>query len=56
MGLQEIIPAISLIAVLILILPTFLKTNSKLKQFSTNFSIWTVIVLVVVIVLYQFLK
>tara|TARA_B100001741_G_C16092728_1_gene387301 strand:+ start:192 stop:377 length:186 start_codon:yes stop_codon:yes gene_type:complete len=56
MGLQEIIPAISLIAVLILILPTFLKTNSKLKQFLNNFSIWTVIVLVVVIVLYQFFK
>ena len=56
MGLQEIIPAISLIAVLILILPTFLKTNSKLKQFLNNFSIWTVIVLVVMIVLYEFFK
>ena len=56
MGLQEIIPAISLIAVLILILPTFLKTNSKSKQFLNNFSIWTVIVLVVMVVLYEFLK
>ena len=33
-----------------------LKIASKLKQFLNNFSIWTVIVLVVVIVLYQFLK
>ena len=56
MNWDQIIPAIFMIAVLILVLPSFLKTNSKLKQFLNNFSIWTVIVLVVVIVLYQFLK
>ena len=56
MGLQEIIPAISLIAVLILILPTFLKTNSKLKQFLTNLSIWSIIVLTVMIVSYLIFK
>jgi hypothetical protein len=49
---EQIIPAISLIAVLILVLPTFLKTNSKLKQFLTNLSIWAIIVIVVMIVLY----
>jgi len=52
MGLDEIVPAISLIAVLILVLPAFLKTNSKLKQFLTNLSIWAIIVIVVMIVLY----
>jgi len=41
-----------LIAVLILVLPAFLKTNSKLKQFLTNLSIWAIIVIVVMIVLY----
>ena len=52
MGLEEIVPTISLIAVLILILPAFLRSNSKLKQFLTNLSIWAIIVIVVMVVLY----
>ena len=52
MNWEQIIPAISLIAVLILVLPAFLKSNSKLKQFLTNLSIWAIIVIVVMIVLY----
>mgnify|MGYP001414692153 FL=1 len=52
MNWEQIIPAISLIAVLILVLPSFLRTNSKLKQFLTNLSIWAIIVIVVMIVLY----
>ena len=56
MGLEKIVPAISLIAVLILVLPAFLRSNSKLKQFLTNLSIWTIIVLSVMIVSYFILK
>ena len=52
MNWEQIIPAISLIAVLILVLPAFLKSNSKLKQYLTNLSIWAIIVMVVMIVLY----
>ena len=52
MNWEQIIPAISLIALLILVLPAFLRTNSKLKQFLTNLSIWAIIVIVVMIVLY----
>ena len=52
MGLEQIIPAAFLIAVLILVLPSFLRTNSKLKQFLINLSIWAIIVIVVMIVLY----
>ena len=52
MNWDQIIPAISLTAVLILVLPAFLKTNSKLKQFLTNLSIWAIIVIVVMVVLY----
>ena len=52
MNWEQIVPAISLIAVLILVLPSFLKSNSKLKQFLTNLSIWAIIVIVVMIVLY----
>ena len=56
MGLEEIVPAISLIAILILVLPAFLKSNSKLKQFLTNLSIWAIIVLAVVIASHLILK
>ena len=52
MGMEEIVPAISLIAVLILVLPAFLRTNSKLKQFLKNLSIWTIIVIIVMVLLY----
>ena len=47
---------LSLIAVLILVLPAFLRSNSKLKQFLTNLSIWAIIVLVVMIVSYLVFK
>ena len=56
MNWDQIVPAISLIAVLILVLPAFLKTNSKLKQFLTNLSIWAIIILVVMIVSYLILE
>ena len=52
MGLEQIVPAIFLIAVLVLVLPAFLRTNSKLKKFLINLSIWAIIVIVVMIVLY----
>ena len=52
MGLEEIVPAIALIAVLFLILPGFISSNSNKKLFFKNLSIWAVIVLVVVVLLY----
>ena len=56
MNWDQIIPVISLIGVLILVLPSFLRTNSKSKQFLTNLSIWTIIVLVVMILLYLIIR
>tara|TARA_B100001540_G_C15283537_1_gene407052 strand:- start:347 stop:514 length:168 start_codon:yes stop_codon:yes gene_type:complete len=52
MNWDTIIPTISLIAVLILVLPSFLRTNSKLKQFLKNLSIWAIIVIIVMVVLH----
>jgi len=52
MWLEQIIPAVFLIAVLILVFPSFLRTNSKLKRFLINLSIWAIIIMVVMIVLY----
>ena len=52
MGLEEIVPAIFLIAVLALVLPAFLRSNSKLKQFLKNLSIWAIIILAAILVSY----
>ena len=50
MGLEQIIPATFLIAVLILIIPGFIRSNSKLKQIIKNLFIWSIIVVFIVIV------
>ena len=52
MVLEQIVPAIALIAVLILVFPNFLRSNSEKKQLFKNMSIWGIIVLVVVILSY----
>ena len=52
MGLEETIPAIALIAVLILVIPNFVRSNSEKKRLLKNLSIWGIIVLVVVIITY----
>ena len=52
MSLDQIIPAIFLIAVLILVLPGFLRSNSQLKQFIKNLFFWSIIVVSIVLVTY----
>ncbi len=51
MKTEQIISAIFLIAVLVLILPAFLSTNNKIKQFLKNLSIWAIIVLVIIVII-----
>ena len=51
MSLEQIIPALALIAVLILVLPSFIETNIKKKIFLKNLIIWGIIVLILVILL-----
>ena len=52
MEIDQIMSAVFLIAVLTLVLPSFLSTNNKLKQFLSNLSIWTIIVLVIIVIVY----
>ena len=52
METDQIMSAIFLIAVLALVLPGFLSPNNTLKQFLNNLSIWTIIVLVIIVVIY----
>ncbi len=51
METEQIMSAIFLVAVLILILPSFLSTNNKVKQFLKNFSIWAIIVLIITVII-----
>ena len=51
MQTEQIMSAIFLIAVLVLILPAFLSTNNKIKQFLKNLSIWAVIVLIIIVII-----
>jgi predicted aspartyl protease len=52
MQTDQIMSVIFLIAVLTLILPSFLSTNNKLKEFLRNLSIWAVITLLIIVVIY----
>ena len=52
METHQIMSAIFLIAVLTLVLPAFLATNNKIKQFLNNLSIWAIIVLIIVVIIY----
>jgi ABC-type multidrug transport system permease subunit len=52
MGLKQVIPAIFLIAVLVLVLSGFLQSYSGSKQFFKNLFIWSVIVVSIVIITY----
>ena len=51
MAIQDIMSAIFLMAVLFLVLPSFLNTNSRLKQFIQNISIWAIIVLIIIVII-----
>jgi len=52
METDQIMSAVFLIAVLTLVLPSFLSTNNKLKQFFSNLSIWAIIVLIIIVIIY----
>ena len=55
MAMQEIMSAVFLLAVLFLVLPSFLNTNTKFKQLIQNISIWAIIVLIIVVIIKSYL-
>tara|TARA_B100000900_G_scaffold409432_1_gene425351 strand:- start:245 stop:415 length:171 start_codon:yes stop_codon:yes gene_type:complete len=56
MALEQIVPAFFLLAVLILVVPGFLKSNSQIKLFIKNLFIWSIIVVSIVIISYLIFK
>ncbi len=54
--IDQILPVVYMIGVLLLVLPAFLQSNSKLKQFLTNLTIWIIVVLIILTIIYIFKK
>jgi hypothetical protein len=54
--MDQLLPVIYMIGVLLLVLPAFLQSNSKLKQFITNLTVWIFTVLTILTIIYIFLK
>ena len=52
--IDQILPVVYMIGVLLLVLPAFLQSNSKLKKFLTNLTIWIIIVLIILTIIYIF--
>jgi hypothetical protein len=45
--MDQLLPVVYMIGVLLLVLPAFLQSNSKLKQLLTNLTIWIIVVLII---------
>ena len=52
--MDQLLPVGYMIGVLLLVLPAFLQSNSKLKQFLTNLTIWIVVILIILTIIYIF--
>ena len=50
--MDQLLPVVYMIGVLLLILPTFLQSNSKLKQFLTNLTVWVIVILIILTIIY----
>jgi len=52
--MDKLISVIFMVGILLLVLPGFLQSNSQLKQFLKNLSIWIIIVFLILIIVYVF--
>ena len=51
---DKLLSVIFMVGVLLLVLPGFLQSNSKLKQFLKNLTIWIIIILIILLIVYFF--
>jgi len=54
--MDQLLSVVYMIGVLLLVLPAFLQSNSKLKQLLTNLTIWIIVVLIILTLIYIFKK
>jgi len=50
--MDKLLSVIFMVGVLLLVLPGFLQSNSQLKQFLKNLSIWVIVILIILIVIF----
>ena len=52
MSLEVIVPIIALLGVLVLVLPGFIQTNYNFKILIKNFSIWIIVITIILVFIY----
>ncbi len=52
--MDKLFSVIFMVGVLLLVLPGFLQSNSQLKQFLKNLSIWVIVILIILILIFVF--
>jgi hypothetical protein len=52
--MEKLLSIIFMIGILLLVLPGFLQSNSQLKQFLKNLSIWVIIILTIMMITFIF--
>ncbi len=52
--MDKLLSIIFMIGVLLLVLPGFLQSNSQLKLFLKNLSIWIIVVFIILTIIYLF--
>ena len=52
--MDKLLLVVFMVGVLLLIFPGFLQSNSKLKQFLKNLTIWIIVILTILLIIYFF--
>jgi hypothetical protein len=52
--MDKLLSVVFMVGVLLLVLPGFLQSNSQVKQFLKNLTIWIIVVLIILIIVYLF--
>jgi len=52
--MDKLLSVIFMVGVLLLVLPSFLQSNTQLKLFLKNLSIWIIVVFIILIIIYFF--
>ena len=52
--MDKLLSVLFMVGVLFLVLPSFLQSNSQLKQFLKNLSVWIIVVFIILTIIYLF--
>ena len=52
--MDKLLSVVFMVGVLLLVFPGFLQSNSQLKQFLKNLTIWIIVILTILLIIYLF--